>query len=136
MTEPEFLSELVRRTGCRLVCDVSNVHLSGHNMGFDPHAYIDALPAHAIGELHLGGFVAEDEGEANGTVLIDTHSTNIAEPVWPLYAHAVRRFGRQPTLIEWVNSLPAFATMLAEAERADSVAAHALTPEVRRAGAR
>ncbi len=136
MTEPEFLSELVHRTGCKLLCDVSNVHLSGHNMAFDAFAYIDALPAHAIGELHLGGFVAEEEGEANDTILIDTHSTNIAESVWPLYAHAVRRFGWQPTLIEWDNSLPAFATIVAEAERADRVAAGALLPEVRRAGSR
>ena len=137
ITEPEFLSELVRRTGCRLLCDVSNIHLSAHNMGFGAYTYIDALPAHAIGELHLGGFIAEeDEGVPGSTVLIDTHSTGIAEPVWELYAHAVRRFGWQPTLIEWDNALPDFATILAEAERADSVAAGALLPEARRAGAR
>src|SRR5882672_2662307 len=56
MNEVEFLSELVRRTGCRLLCDVSNVYLSAHNMGYDAHTYIDGLPAHAISELHLGGY--------------------------------------------------------------------------------
>ncbi len=35
MNEVEFLSELVRRTGCRLLCDVSNIHVSSHNMGYD-----------------------------------------------------------------------------------------------------
>jgi uncharacterized protein (UPF0276 family) len=127
MTEVEFLSELVRRSGCKLLCDVSNIHLSAHNMHFDPYAYIDALPAGAIGEMHLGGFaVEEDEANPGGTLLVDTHSTIIAEPAWDLYAHAVRRFGVQPTLIEWDNDLPTFATILNEAMRADSVAADAL----------
>ncbi|MGE0852603.1 MAG: DUF692 domain-containing protein [Hyphomicrobiaceae bacterium] len=127
MTEVEFLSELVGRSGCRLLCDVSNIHLSAHNMGFDAYAYIDALPAHAIGEMHLGGFAAEDdEGNSGGTLLVDTHSTSIAEPVWQLYAHAVRCFGLRPTLIEWDNELPALATILLEAVMADSMAANAL----------
>jgi uncharacterized protein (UPF0276 family) len=103
-------------------------------MGFDPHAYIDRLPAGAVGELHLGGFTAEEEtGSPGGEVLVDTHAARIAEPVWDLYAHAVRRFGWQPTLIEWDNDIPALATILAEAARADRVAADASTPEARRA---
>jgi uncharacterized protein (UPF0276 family) len=137
MSEVEFLCDLVHRCGCRLLCDVSNIYLSGRNMGFDPFAYIDALPAGAIGELHLGGFTVEQEhGRSDAEVLIDTHSARIAEPVWRLYAHAVRRFGFQPTLIEWDNEIPAFATILGEAARANAVAAQALEPEAHRARAR
>jgi uncharacterized protein (UPF0276 family) len=77
--------------------------------------------------MHLGGFaVEEDEANPGGTLLVDTHSTIIAEPAWNLYAHAVRRFGVQPTLIEWDNDLPTFATIMNEAMRADSIAADAL----------
>lgn len=134
VTEVEFLCELVRRSGCRLLCDVSNIHLSAHNMGFDAYAYIDALPVGAIGEMHLGGFAAEeDEGNPGGTLLVDTHSTTVAEPAWDLYAHAVRRFGPQPTLIEWDNDLPAFATILGEAARAESIATDALDRRVQHA---
>jgi uncharacterized protein len=124
MNEVEFLSELVRRTGCKLLCDVSNVYLSGHNLGYDPHVYLDAMPADAIGELHLGGFLSEDD-EANPgqLVLIDTHAQRIAEPAWNLYAYALRRFGPKPTLIEWDNDLPDVATLLSEARRADAIAA-------------
>jgi len=135
MDEAAFLCELVARTGCRLLCDVSNIYLSGHNMGFDPYAYLDQLPAHAIGELHLGGFTPEADGEAGGEVLIDTHAARIAEEVWQLYAHAVRRYGPLPTLIEWDNDIPPFATILAEAARADRVAAEALLAEGRHAAA-
>ncbi|MBI4485504.1 MAG: DUF692 domain-containing protein [Acidobacteria bacterium] len=127
MSETQFLSELVGRTGCRLVCDVSNVYLSAHNMRYDPYRYIDELPAHAVGELHLGGFTPEeDENHPGKNLLVDTHATVVAEPVWDLYAHAARRFGPVPTLIEWDNDLPSLATLLGEATRADSVHTAAL----------
>jgi len=130
MNEVEFLGELVHRTGCRLLCDVSNVYLSAHNMGYDAYRYIDGLPGDAIGELHLGGFTREEEEGAPGAeILIDTHAERIAEPVWDLCAHAIRRFGPKPTLIEWDSEIPPFATILAEATRADAVAAKALAPE-------
>jgi uncharacterized protein (UPF0276 family) len=128
MSEVAFLGELVDRTGCRLLCDVSNVYLSAHNMGYDPYGYVDGLPAEAIGELHLGGFTAEpDDALPGADILIDTHAAAVAEPVWPLYEHAVRRFGAVPTLIEWDNDVPPFATLLAEAAQADRIAARALS---------
>jgi uncharacterized protein (UPF0276 family) len=129
MTEVEFLGELARRTGCGLLCDVSNVFLSGHNMGYDPYRYIDAFPSGAVEELHLGGFAAEDdEATPDGTqVLIDTHGTTIAESVWHLYAHTLRRFGATPTLIEWDNDIPDLGTLFSEVQRANTVAAETLT---------
>jgi uncharacterized protein len=130
MTEAEFLAELVRRTGCKLLCDVSNIHLSAHNMGYDAFEYIDALPGEAIAELHLGGFTAEsDAADEGGVVLIDTHASPIAEPAWDLYAYAIRRFARKPTLIEWDNDVPAVPALLAEAMRADEIATHSLQEE-------
>jgi uncharacterized protein (UPF0276 family) len=101
-------------------------------MGYDPYWYIDGLPVGDIGELHLGGFTPEeDEAEPGAQILIDTHAGRIAEPVWELYVHAVRRFGAKPTLIEWDNDIPSFAVLLAEARRADEVAGRALAPESR-----
>jgi uncharacterized protein (UPF0276 family) len=124
MTEVEFLSELVRRTGCRLLCDVSNIHVSAANLGYDPYRYIDGLPTDAIGEFHLGGFVAEDEAaDSPSVVLVDTHSVPIDDAAWRLYAYALKRFGAKPTLIEWDADLPPFATLLNEAARADRIAA-------------
>jgi uncharacterized protein (UPF0276 family) len=127
MTEVEFLGELVSRTGCQLLCDVSNVFVSGHNMEYDPYEYLDRLPAGAVGELHLGGFTPEDDDARPGeTVLIDSHADAIHESVWPLYAHALQRFGDAPTLIEWDNEIPALARLVGEAKRADDVRVHAL----------
>jgi uncharacterized protein len=138
MTELEFLHALVDRTGCRLLCDVSNIFLSGHNMGFDPYRVIDEFPAAAIAELHLGGFTPEeDEATPGATLLVDTHAAPVAADVWALYAHAVRRFGSQPTIVEWDSALPALETVTAEAAKADAVRDGALvaTKEERHARA-
>jgi uncharacterized protein len=136
MTEVEFLNALVARTGCKLLCDVSNVHLSAHNMGYNARRYIDGFRAEAIGELHLGGFTAEaDDEEPGRELLVDTHATVVAEPAWDLYAYAIGRFGGKPTLIEWDNDIPPLATLLGEAARADEIAAAALAPRPRRAAA-
>ena len=134
MTETAFLHEVVRRTGCRLLCDISNVHVSAHNLGYDARRYIDEYPGDAIGEMHLGGF--EIEAEDSGTsVIIDTHSQPIDGHAWDLYAYAVAKFGRRPTLIEWDNAIPSIATLLDEAAKADAVAAAALeSPRYARAG--
>jgi uncharacterized protein (UPF0276 family) len=132
MTEVEFLGELVSRTGCQLLCDVSNVFVSGHNMGHDPYEYIDRLPLNAVRELHLGGFTREeDEATPGSTLLIDTHADRIDDSVWPLYAHALRQLGDAPALIEWDNDIPTLGRLVGEAERADAV--RSLACEVQRA---
>ena len=132
MTEVQFLNELVDRAGCRLLCDVSNVYVSSHNMGFDARAYLDGLDVDAIGELHLGGFTREeDDATPGGDVLIDTHAARVADSAWELYAYAVCRFGRRPTLIEWDNDIPAPSMLLEEARRADAIAASACELEAR-----
>jgi len=115
--EAEFLAELVARTGCGLLCDVNNIFVTAHNLGLDPVGYLEALPAAAVGEIHLAGHAVNDaEGQ---TILIDDHGSRVAEPVWALYAHAMRRFGAVPTLIEWDTDIPELAVLLSEAAMAD-----------------
>lgn len=117
MPEPDFLNALARKTGCGILCDVNNIHVTCHNLGGDPHAYLAALDARHVGELHLAGHHAN---LADGvTVLIDDHGSAVAEPVWRLYEAAVARFPDAPTLIEWDSRIPPLATLVDEAMRAD-----------------
>ncbi len=120
MTEPEFLAEIVRRTGCGLLLDINNVYVSARNTGFDPDRYVAALPGDAIGEIHLAGH-AENQ-TAEGPVLIDSHGSCVAAPVWSLYAAAIEKIGQRPTLIEWDSALPPLTTLLGEAMWADLLA--------------
>lgn len=115
--EAAFLGAIVARTGCGLLCDVNNIHVTCSNMRLDPLAYLAALPEAAIGELHLAGHAINDaDGE---TILIDDHGSRVAEPVWALLRETVRRIGDRPTLIEWDTDVPALDTLLDEAARAD-----------------
>jgi uncharacterized protein len=116
--EAEFLSETARRTGCGILCDVNNIYVSARNFAFDPIAYLDALPAQAIGEIHLAGHHAAEDAD----ILIDDHGSMVAQPVWELHAAAVRRFGPLPTLIEWDTNLPALDVLLEEARHAQALA--------------
>jgi len=122
MSEVEFLTRLADQTGCGLLCDVSNIVVSAHNLGFDPYAVVDAWPAHAVGELHLGGFTPEPDVDGDGQLIVDTHAAPIADPAWRLYEHALRRFGWRPTLIEWDADLPSLDTLVSEAQHADALA--------------
>lgn len=119
LSETDFLAELVRLTGCGLLVDVNNVAVSAHNLGYSAHAYLDALPAAAIGEIHLAGHAADERlGEA---LLIDTHGAPIAEPVWALFDRLIDRIGPRPTLIERDDNIPAFAELMAERGRAAAI---------------
>jgi uncharacterized protein (UPF0276 family) len=125
MHEADFLAELVRRTGCALLCDVNNIIVSAHNLALDPSAWLDRLPADAVAEIHLAGHHRADaDGRA---VLIDDHGDRVAPAVWYLYARAVECFGPVPTLIEWDSNLPSFGVLIDEARKADRVARTALT---------
>jgi uncharacterized protein (UPF0276 family) len=120
--ETDFLREIARRAGCGLLLDINNVFVSATNHGYDPHRYLADFPLHAVGEIHLAGY-AEDADDAGLTLLIDAHNSSVRDPVWALYAEAIRRLGATPTLIEWDNDLPAWATLLGEAHRAEGVMA-------------
>jgi uncharacterized protein (UPF0276 family) len=117
MDEAQFIGEVVRRTGCGLLLDVSNAYVSAVNHGRDAVACIDALPLEAVGEVHLAGF-AEDRDAAGDRLLIDAHGSPIDDAVWDLYRHAIGRLGATPTLIERDHNVPSLDTLLAEAERA------------------
>lgn len=120
MEEPEFLREVLRRTGCGLLLDVTNVHVSCTNHGRDATAYLQALPLNAVGEIHLAGF-AQDEDAAGYPLLIDNHGSAVAEVVWGLYASVVDRLGVVPILLERDNDVPSLATLVAESSRAEAM---------------
>jgi uncharacterized protein (UPF0276 family) len=109
MPEWEFVAEVSRRTGCKLLVDVNNVYVNAVNFGFDAERYLCAIPSGAVAEIHLGGH------DASGPCLVDTHGARVAVPVWALYQFAVERFGPRPTLIEWDTDIPPFSVLQEEA---------------------
>lgn len=122
MSELDFLSEIARRTGCGLLLDINNVHVSCTNHERSARDYLAAFPMAAVGEIHLGGH-APDRDDAGRPLLIDAHDREVDLAVWQLYEDVIRLQGPLPTLIEWDNNVPAWPVLLAEAQAADRILA-------------
>lgn len=116
MEEPVFLSEIARRSGCRILLDVNNVYVSSRNHGFDADAYIAALPAERIWQIHLAGH--SDYGD----YVIDTHDHPVRGEVWDLYARTLARIGAVTTMIERDDHIPPLAELVGELDRARAIA--------------
>ncbi len=117
--EIDFLEAIAARTGCGLLLDVNNVMVSCVNHRLEPHAYIDRFPVEHVGEIHLAGYDETTDGVGD-RLLIDAHGSPVKTDVMALYAYTLGRTGPVPTLIEWDNDVPDFATLHAEAVRADA----------------
>lgn len=118
-SEWDFVAEVVRRSGCGLLCDVNNIYVNSVNHGFDPQRYLRALPRASVREIHLAGFTRKDDLPV--PLLIDSHSRPVDDAVWDLYVAAIDLFGPIPTLIEWDQDIPELEVLLAEAAHAEEV---------------
>lgn len=114
--EAEFLAELARRADCLILLDVNNVYVSAYNHGFDPAGYLAAIPRERVAQIHLAGHCN------NESHIVDTHDRAVIDPVWRLYADAVRRIGSVATMIERDADIPPLTDLVAELGRAREIA--------------
>jgi uncharacterized protein len=119
-SEPDFIAQIARRTGCGLLLDINNVYVASNNQEWDPERYIDEYPLTHVQEIHLAGHAREAD-EKGRPLLIDTHDRSVDEIVWDSFEHAVGRLGPTPTLIEWDIKVPAWPELAAEAARAEAI---------------
>ena len=112
LSEWEFLAEIARRADCLILLDVNNIYVSAVNHEFDPLAYLEGIPAERVQQIHLAGH------ENHGDYLVDTHDHPVSDPVWELYAAAVRRCGAVSTMIERDDHIPPLAELCAELAQA------------------
>ncbi|MES2351646.1 MAG: DUF692 domain-containing protein [Pseudomonadota bacterium] len=114
--EWDFVAAVAEESDSLILLDVNNVYVSSVNHGFDPLVYLDALPGHRVQQIHLAGHSVQ-EG-----CIIDTHDREVSDPVWALYAEALRRFGPVATMIERDDNIPPLAELTAELRRARAFA--------------
>jgi uncharacterized protein (UPF0276 family) len=100
LTEWDFLRTVAEEADCLILLDVNNIYVSSINHEFDPREYLRAIPVERVQQMHLAGH------QNHGDYLIDTHDHPVSDPVWALYADAVRRFGRISTMIERDANIP------------------------------
>ena len=123
MSEWEFLNEIARRADCLVLLDINNIYVSAHNHHFDPMAYIQGIDIDRVMQFHLAGH------SYSGPMIIDTHDHDVCDPVWELYAQALRRFGPVSSMIERDDNIPAFPELRAELAIAERIAADILPAE-------
>jgi hypothetical protein len=111
MSEAEFLTEIVERADCGLLLDINNVYVNAENHGYDPRAFIDALPLDRVVQLHMAGHQRLPD------VIIDTHGDHVVDPVLELFQYTIAKTGPVATLLEWDNDIPPIETMVAENDK-------------------
>lgn len=112
MPEWDFVAEVARRAGSRILLDVNNIQVSARNQGFDPHDYLDGIPGDRVWQIHLAGH--SDYGD----YCIDTHDHDVPTEVWALYERAIRTFGPVSTMIERDDDFPPLQDLLGELDQA------------------
>ena len=115
-SEPDFLAEIVHRTGCGLLIDVNNVAVAANNLGYNAERYLAELPHDAIGEIHVAGH--SEDPLLGAHLLIDSHEAPVSDQVWDLLAALLERSGERPVLLERDGNVPAFADLMAERDQA------------------
>jgi len=124
MSEFEFINELAKKTGCKLLLDVNNIYVSSqNNKEFDAKEYLQKIDKKIVKEIHLAGHSKNKifDGKKHKQILIDTHNDLVCTEVWQLYKLAIKNFGAVPTLMEWDQDIPEFKVLLSEAKKADKI---------------
>jgi uncharacterized protein len=119
MTEWEFLSEVVELADCGILLDVNNIYVSSKNHDFDPYDYLNNVPHHRVAQMHIAGHTKFEK------YLLDTHDHPVLDPVWKMYAHAIKQCGVTATLLEWDDKIPSFQEVHDEALKANEFIAQA-----------
>jgi uncharacterized protein len=120
LSEWQFLREVAERADCLLLLDVNNIYVSSVNHEFAALDYLNGIPVGRVQQIHLAGH------ENHGSYLVDTHDHPVPDPVWDLYAAALRRFGPVTTMIERDANIPPLAELCAELDSARKLAARTL----------
>ncbi len=115
LSEWDFLSSIAIEADCKILLDINNVYVSSFNHGFDPVVYLNGIPRDRVQQFHLAGHTN------NRDHIIDTHDAPIVDPVWKLYATAVKRFGRVATMIERDDNIPPLSELLTELDQAKTI---------------
>ena len=120
--EVDFIHQIAQRTGCGLLLDLNNVHVSAMNHGFSATDYLAEFPLRYVREIHLAGHATEQADD--DVVLIDTHDRPVDVSVWDYFETVLSSIGPVATLIEWDQNIPPFLTLYADAQRAKTRLVH------------
>ena len=109
MSELEFLTAVLQRADCELMLDVNNIYVNAINHGYDAHGFLAGVPAQRVVYMHVAGHYVEAED-----LRVDTHGTDVCDPMWDLLAAAYRHCGVKPTVLERDFNMPPLDLLMRE----------------------
>jgi uncharacterized protein (UPF0276 family) len=121
MSEIEFLNAVLERADCQLMLDVNNVYVNAVNHGYDARKFLAGVPAQRVVYMHVAGHYVEAED-----LRVDTHGSDVCDPVWALLAAAYRHCGVKPTVLERDFNIPPLDVLMREVDIIRRVQAEAL----------
>jgi uncharacterized protein (UPF0276 family) len=108
LTEPQFITELLDRTGAWLLLDIANLYANARNHGRDPHAELAALPLERVAYCHIAG------GSERGGLYHDTHVDPTPPAVLELVAEVAGLAKPPAMMLERDGNYPPAAELTAE----------------------
>ena len=112
LSEIEFINAVIAEADCDLLLDVNNIYVNSINHRYDPVQFLHQLPAEKTVYVHVAGHYEEAKD-----LRVDTHGSDVIDPVWQLLAEAYRQFGAMPTLLERDFNIPPVAELMVEVEQ-------------------
>lgn len=112
MQEIDFIKAVLDEANCSLLLDVNNIYVNSINHGYDPVAFMQALPAERIAYGHIAGHYNEADD-----LIVDTHGADIIDNVWQLLDKTFDHFGAFPMLLERDFNIPPIPELLTEVDR-------------------
>ena len=116
LEEIEFLNAVVEQADCELLLDINNIYVNSVNHGYDPNAFLAAIPADRVAYAHIAGHYVEAED-----LIVDSHGAEVIDPVWGLLEQAYQLYGTFPTLLERDFNIPPLPDLLDEVRTIRSI---------------
>ena len=116
LEEIEFLNAVVEQADCELLLDINNIYVNSVNHGYDPKAFLAAIPADRVAYAHIAGHYVEAED-----LIVDSHGAEVIDPVWGLLEKAYQLYGIFPTLLERDFNIPPLPDLLGEVRTIRSI---------------
>ncbi|TDU26531.1 hypothetical protein DFR24_3559 [Panacagrimonas perspica] len=131
LSEIEFIRAVIERADCDLLLDVNNLWVNSINHRYDPDRFLDQLPLERVRYVHVAGHYVEAED-----LRVDTHGSDVVEPVWALLERTYAKLGPVPTLLERDFNIPPLPELMRELDQIHHLQArHRRDPQSRRAAA-
>jgi len=112
MDELSFIKAVLTEADCLLHLDINNIYVNSVNFGFDARAFLQGIPGERIVYAHMAGHYQQAPD-----LLIDTHGTDVIDPVWLLLEEAYQLFGSFPTCLERDNNIPPLPVLMREVNK-------------------